>query len=470
MFSNYETMKILIYNWAPLDLNIGGGVAVYVKNILDYLSKTADNDHIDVVFLSAGYYYDNSKKTYIRKDKNYKGYSVYTIINSPVIAPNGFPEKLYSHILDEEVLVKVIRNFVKETGPYDAIHFNSLEGLSPQVLSLKADFPNTIFVHSMHDYGVFCPRVQFWTKENENCVRNKDLHLCSKCMAEFQVLPVNILKRLRPSDCSNNRISLGIRMLRKFLVKTKIMTFINPAQEVTYKKYRKACIDNINNYVDKELVVSKRVGDIAKMYGVNPNIIKVSYIGTKVADTALGYNRYSPYSEALTLLYMGYMSKMKGFYYYLSILDGLDDEVASRIDLKFATKISDVNAYKHILSLKSKFHDIIFYDGYTHSDFPKIMENVNLGIVPPLWEDNLPQVTMEMIANGIPVITSNNGGAHELNTHPDFVFISKSDCINKINKIANDRKLLEDYWNHSVPLTTMEQHVGQLIDVYSGQS
>ena len=127
MFSNYETMKILIYNWAPLDLNIGGGVAVYVKNILDYLSKTADNDHIDVVFLSAGYYYDNSKKTYIRKDKNYKGYSVYTIINSPVIAPNGFPEKLYSHILDEEVLVKVIRNFVKETGPYDAIHFNSLE-------------------------------------------------------------------------------------------------------------------------------------------------------------------------------------------------------------------------------------------------------------------------------------------------------------------------------------------------------
>lgn len=50
MFSNYETMKILIYNWAPLDLNIGGGVAVYVKNVLDYLSKTADNDHIDVVF------------------------------------------------------------------------------------------------------------------------------------------------------------------------------------------------------------------------------------------------------------------------------------------------------------------------------------------------------------------------------------------------------------------------------------
>lgn len=465
-----KNMKILIYNWAPLDLNIGGGVAVYVKNILDYFSKAADNNHIDVVFLSAGYYYDNNKKTYVRKDKNYKGYSVYTIINSPVIAPNGFPGKLYSHILDDEVLVKVIRNFIKESGPYDAIHFNSLEGLSPQVLALKADFPGTIFVHSMHDYGVFCPRVQFWTKENENCVRNKDLHLCSKCMEDFQVLPVNILKRLRPSDCSNNRISLGLRLLLKFLVKTKIMTFINPAQEVTYKKYRKACIDNINNYVDKELVVSKRVGDIAKKYGVNPHIVKVSYIGTKVADTALGHNRNSPYSETLTLLYMGYMSKMKGFYYYLSILDELDDKVASKIDLKFATKISDDNAYKHILSLKSKFHDIVFFDGYTHTEFPKIMENVNLGIVPPLWEDNLPQVTMEMIANGIPVMTSNNGGAHELNTHPDFVFISKTDCINKINKIANDRNLLEDYWDYSVPLTTMEQHVEQLKDVYSGQS
>lgn len=72
MFSNYETMKILIYNWAPLDLNIGGGVAVYVKNVLDYLSKTADNDHIDVVFLSAGYYYDNSKKRISEKIKTIK--------------------------------------------------------------------------------------------------------------------------------------------------------------------------------------------------------------------------------------------------------------------------------------------------------------------------------------------------------------------------------------------------------------
>ena len=100
-----------------------------------------------------------------------------------------------------------------------------------------------------------------------------------------------------------------------------------------------------------------------------------------------------------------------GNYLYLSALDKIDEKIASAIDLKFATRITDRLAYEHALSLKEKFHDVIFYDGYTHEDFPKIMQDVILCIVPPLWEDNLPQVTIEMIANGIPVLTSSHGGS-----------------------------------------------------------
>ena len=62
------------------------------------------------------------------------------------------------------------------------------------------------------------------------------------------------------------------------------------------------------------------------------------------------------------------------------------------------------------------------------------MEDVNLGIVPPLWEDNLPQVAIEMISNGIPVLTSMNGGAKELNSHVMFRFHTEKDLLEKIKK------------------------------------
>ena len=144
----------------------------------------------------------------------------------------------------------------------------------------------------------------------------------------------------------------------------------------------------------------------------------------------------------------------------------MDENLCGTFLLKFASRISDKSAYRRVLALKRKFKGVTFYNGYTHADFPKIMDGVSLGVVPPLWEDNLPQVALEMIANGIPVLASGNGGAHELNAHPMFKFDGLEDLKGKIAAISKDRSCLEDYWNFAVRLTTMEEHVGQLLDIY----
>ena len=109
---------------------------------------------------------------------------------------------------------------------------------------------------------------------------------------------------------------------------------------------------------------------------------------------------------------------------------------------------------------------MIIYNGYTHADFPEIFKGVNLGVIPPVWEDNLPQVTIEMIANGIPVIASSNGGAKELNDHPAFVFKDKSDFISKLEDIYKKPSILTDYWKYSKKLTAMSDHINQLKEIY----
>ena len=463
-------IKVLLYNWVPLDCpkGSGGGVAVYIENLLNAFVRGVKKD-IHPTYLSSGYYYDGVPVPKIRREADFNGIPVYSIVNSPVLAPSGFPLQMFKELLRDKSLKDVFCRFVEETGPYDVIHFNSLEGLTPQVLSLKEKFPHTRFVHTLHDYGVFCPKVQFWAKNNINCVLNPHLSKCTLCMKPYQDVPASFTKRLRPSTYGDKRKHIVLRLCCRFLGKTKVYSLFCADDENVYKKYRDVHVDCINKYIDTELVVSRRVGEIAMMYGITPEIIKVSYIGTKVADMALGHNRNDENKAIFTMLYMGYMSKMKGFYFYLSVLDKIDEKIASMIDLKFATKITDRLAYEHAMSLKGKFHDVVFFDGYTHEDFPKILVDVNLGIVPPLWEDNLPQVAMEMIANGIPVLASCHGGAKELNGHPDFVFTDERDCMEKIRKITCNRDLLIDYWSHYRALTTMEKHIEQLVSVYMGE-
>ena len=167
---------------------------------------------------------------------------------------------------------------------------------------------------------------------------------------------------------------------------------------------------------------------------------------------------------------MGYAAQDKGFFFLLEALEDLPHEVSSTIVLKIASKIDNKRVLERIEMIKGQFHDVVLYDGYNHTDFPAIMKDVNLGIVPPQWEDNLPQVTIEMISNGVPVLASNNGGAHELNRHPSFVFTDKLDFQQKLQAIIYNRSLLIDYWDNSESLTTMERHWKQLMHLYQCNS
>src|SRR6185312_8503937 len=88
--------------------------------------------------------------------------------------------------------------------------------------------------------------------------------------------------------------------------------------------------------------------------------------------------------------------------------------VARRLDLVFAAKAGDPFAYDAIKRMAHRFASVTFYDGYTHAQLPQILSGVDLAVVPVLWEDNLPQVAIECVAFGVPILTSNRGGAQEL--------------------------------------------------------
>ena len=170
------------------------------------------------------------------------------------------------------------------------------------------------------------------------------------------------------------------------------------------------------------------------------------------------------------ICYLGYMREMKGFYFLLDALEAMPESMSRKLSVTIAARKTDSDAEKRISDLEGKYAEVVFYDGYSHENLPEILKGVNLGIVPPLWEDNLPQVAIEMQAAGISVLCSNMGGAKEIVNSESFVFEAGNipDFIHKLQRIMDDQTMVEDYWKNASHLTKMDEHIEELRKFYEG--
>ena len=119
-------------------------------------------------------------------------------------------------------------------------------------------------------------------------------------------------------------------------------------------------------------------------------------------------------------------------------------------------------------NVKNNLLNVYHYNGYTHDELSKILSNIDLGIVPVIWEDNLPQIAIEFIANGVPIITSDMGGAQELFNNNDFVFEAGNtdEFILKLENIIDNKEKLDEFFTKTNKLTSMDEHINALLNYY----
>lgn len=464
-------MKILYFNWVPTRAFPfdGGGVSIYQKNVLKYLSK---KDDMDVYYLTTSYAYDlMQKKPYIRKCKksDIHGIQEFEIVNSPILAPSFFSfNKVESYFLFDETIV-AIDNFIQEIGDLDVIHFNNLEGVSAKILELKQKYPKIKFVYSLHNYFPFCPQVNLWYHDEENCLDYRHGERCKKC----NIFPVDYkMKMFERSDFAN----LRHRKLSK--IAGKIFSFFHKPEPFDknpdFKFRREQYIKLINDNIDSILCVSNRVKKIAVEMGLESAKCIVQYIGTMHSNYASKFPNIISHDGIITMGYLGYMRRDKGFYFLLDTLEIIPQSLANSIRIVIAAPMTDRSAYNRLMKLKNKFCSIEIFDGYKPEDLKNILANVNLGIVPVLWEDNLPQVALEFTAYGIPILTSDLGGAQEITMSNKFIFKAgdSDDFISKLSWIILNKKSLLEFWPSETKkrlLISVDDHCEDLIKIYGAK-
>lgn len=466
-------MHILFYHWVPFYeyYKEGGGIAVYMNNLIRHLCEHTDHR---IACLCSGYKkHPTIKKAFLQRTNNpcaSKGCETWEIINSPIIAPCVFHAFNPAIAYTDNETTDLFVDFVRQQGGFDVIHFHSLEGIAPQVLEkLKKNFPETKLFFSVHDYHAICPGIRlFQQKHGINCTENCQGTTCLDCtpVPPYKTYYTHLSRYI--NDRYNKPILRWFyrKILRHGFIKKNWQSVqINQQKAEDYLEYRKTFVRYINSYTDGILPVSERTKQIMVKHGIRPELMQTAYIGTKAADQALNHQAHAP-NKKLTILFMGYASATeKGFAFLLNALKTLPKAAAEKLNFVIAAGHTEQFNLKEALGRLANYK---LFDGYTHDQLPEIMQSVDLGIVPVLWEDNLPQVAIEMVAHGVPILCSDMGGASELCDCEDFKFKAgdEADLIQKLTNFVEKPELLYRYWEHHRGLTTMQQHVEQLESIY----
>ncbi len=466
-------MNILLYNYAqPLaGGTAGGGVSVYLRNLVPELRA---DGHV-VYTMSAGTSYDwiTSSPTLIRRE------SQLVIRNSPNTAPNLYSFHHPEIYTQSTALDSIPQQMRRSIGPLDVLHFHNLEGLTLGFFrALREAYPEAAIIFTAHNYGLICNQINLWHAGIGTCEDFEQGHRCTRCATVPDRRAQRIaLCRVEPLLHERPRVrrllAAPARVLRR--LESSAEPGMSAAPRIypndhaeSYATLRQGNLELTRAVFDSVIAVSERTRAILTQAGVAENRCHTLYIGTRHQERFATATKKVPSAGRLHVGYLGYAKRDKGFFLFLQSLDMLPEDAARNMEVTIAARIADHRLRRQLEALSRRVRSLRLFDGYDHAQLPDILAPVNLGIVPPLWEDCLPQVAIEWLAHGVPIACSDRGGAGELCGNPDLRFAvdSAQPLAQLLLRIHRSGLRIEEAWGRPPRLHSNQQHAQALLDVY----
>lgn len=491
-------MNILIYNCYQFDDDArrGGGVSVYIKNIIPAFLDRGDN----VVFFSAGHRYSMlSRKPKLRETSNiYQdlGLKSFELINSPIKTPAHDAFGSLDQAMDTPALDEIFLDVIK-THQIDEVHFHGIEGIATSVISALKDRGDVVVKVWLHNYHWVCPQIELFRAGTTRCTDYVDGKRCVNCLSHignmkslknYQALG-DLIERFGASGKPSGTLIFGLTFnayqtfrvisgfIRSLFTKTQtppnlewrkrrsqqtddIFSYRDRAE--IFKKWRARNTQLLNEYVDQIYAVSDIVRNQYEERGVEAGKIAVTPIGMPDENFDESFRQAKKPSDKLRIGFLGYAIPSKG----LELLSGAISDIA----IKYPDKcsffvVSTLSAmHKRDLAVLGEKVELSILEGYERSEMGDILSEIDLVVVPSICWETYNQVSYESIRAHTPVLLSDTVGISMLIKSDDFIFKSgdQSDLTEKLLKFIKDPAVLESFWENEPELPSFNDHVQML--------
>lgn len=381
-------LLITMFGW-----NESGGGTILPKNMAIDLAK----DGYDVTVFYAGLEHPRIKDPYYFDRTEQNGVKLIGVFNRDIPFINLYKPEL--EIYDSKV-VEYFENLLDELKP-DFVHFQNFVGLSFGIA--EATYKRGIYSSYIpYNYHLIDPQLYMIESDLEKW-QNTNKYENSSLLKE------------------------------------------NPELVEKYKKRDEAALNLLNIWVSNIQAVSTRVKDILIEFGVNPDKVVVINQISQFTTIIKRKEKASP-NKIVRFGFIGGIMPHKGVHNIIAASSLLKNKNCEIILYGFVN-----DSYQKVLEEIQTDIKIHFKGEYTSDNMQEISQNIDIAILPSLWEDCGPHVISECLAMGLPIIAPNIGG------FSDYILNGINGLLYNYNDINSLAKLMEE-------LIVDEEKINLLID------
>ncbi|MCX6155450.1 MAG: glycosyltransferase [Candidatus Kapabacteria bacterium] len=220
----------------------------------------------------------------------------------------------------------------------------------------------------------------------------------------------------------------------------------------SFKRRFEKARELVNSQVDYTLAVSSRVKDILVDFGTEPNkIAVVNQIHESLNTLINESNLVNQIHRPIRFGYIGAVLPNKGVHL---IVQAAQQIPSIHAEFRIYGFINE--SYKVQMINIDHTNPVSFMGNFTKEDLSRISKDIDIAILPSIWEDCAPIAIIECLAMKLPVICPNIGGFSDFITdNYNGRFFEKGSAFSLaavINElIANPDKILEMKKNCTVP-------------------
>lgn len=362
------------------------------------------------------------------------GVSMLEIVNSPLYDHGRQPDLEMSEPRVEQMLRRVLGE-----RSFDVVHVQELAGLPFSVLDVLRDagLPTVL---TLQDYFLLCPTFKLLDAEGSVCVRRS---VGSDCVATtaaddrvrellFDATLRYELERRRPLRLvpPRHRNKFSARVAAA-LAPSGRPTRDELSPPATFQERRDSSIRRLNG-VDCTIAMSRRVAELHTELGVDPERLRTMRL--TLAHIERLHPRGGVTRVPVTFATLGGgESVTKGAALLLEAARLLADAAPGRFRLLFFGHVTPA-----VASAAEMIRGVEVPGPYSPDQLDVLLDEVDVGVMPSIWEEAYGYAGIEFLAKAIPVVGNPRGGV------VDYVRDGESGWLNRSCTAAGLGQILLD--------------------------
>lgn len=310
---------------------------------------------------------------------------------------------------ENEAIDKIFAGLLDEIKP-DIVHIQHLVFLSIGIIK-KIKERNIPVIFTLHDYWLICPKWHLLKVNLEPCDKadkGKFDQECTRCLFETlnikrpAAIAYNLSRRFLPAAITSC-------FKKIYLLFRSILIDKQDGAKRLYQRRRR--IIDLLRKVDLFLSPSRYLIDKFISFGILREKIRFSRYGL---NGDLFGNIKKTKSEKIRFAFVGTLLPAKGLHVLIEAFNRIKHTNAG---LKIYGEMRGYGGFEYYLPYLKRIvknKDIEFVGGFEHQRIGDVFREIDILIVPSLWQENSPIVIEEALLSGTGVIASRIGGIPEL--------------------------------------------------------